>query len=151
MTFDPTKLPPAPFAVSPLVHDSWGWIRDAEGAPAGSTDCSWLLGDMDEFRKAHEYGSPEYERGPEAVANLAEFYAMARNAFDVQIRRPYLYCIFDDDAREFRIGSKYGCGGILFGSSKCPLEAWLKADAHFKEHFDGDPEMMKFFRGGKPA
>lgn len=87
MQFDPTKLPPAPFAVSPNVHDSWGWIRDAEGAPAGRTDCSWLLGDLDEFRRTHEYGSPEYKRGPEAVANLAEFCAVARNAFDVMMRR----------------------------------------------------------------
>jgi hypothetical protein len=86
MTLDLANLSPAPWKVGREIYDNWGTVRDATGKPVAST-CFHAQADFDAFRRTHQFGTPEHDRGPEPIPTNAEFIALARIAFDVMMRR----------------------------------------------------------------
>jgi hypothetical protein len=45
------------------------------------------LGDVEEFRESHKYGTSEYDRGPELAAATADFIAAARERWPAALDR----------------------------------------------------------------
>jgi hypothetical protein len=79
---DLKAISPAPWLVRPQEFDDWGLVRAGDGKPVLSTCCESRIGDARNL----PYG-PEREAGPPEVAANAEFAALARNAYDVMMRR----------------------------------------------------------------
>lgn len=80
---DLSQLSPAPWSVRSEEFDDWGLVRAGDGAPVLTTSCAYRI--PDEYRTM-PYG-PERIAGPPEVAANAAFVALARNAFDVMMRR----------------------------------------------------------------